>query len=200
MHTESMLTLNETAAVAGVAPTLVRKEVERRVVEPRRNKAHLMFSEEAPLYFALLAEIDGDLDVAPKGRRELFRLLTGSSSRSTRWERGENFVALKGRTTVKFDTTVINAELATRLRLLRERNERIHSDPEIKQGVPVFAGTRIPVDNVRGQLARGASVDELVEDYPTLTRDNVLLAELLNRLGKPPGRPKKFKPLQIRRV
>lgn len=202
MQTESFLTLKETAAVAGVPASFVKKEVERRVVRPRRAKRHVFFPQTAPMYFAIVAEFLGKLEVAPALRTELYRLLTESlSPRTPGWERDENVVSLHGRSTeVKLDTTTLNQEIHARLELLKRRATRIHSDPEIKNGVPVFVGTRIPVANVRGQLARGATVDELVEDYPGLPREDILLAQLMNVLGRPPGRPKKFKPLRIVRI
>ena len=199
MVTETFLTLKETAAVAGVPASFVKKEVERRVVRPRRVKRHVFFPATAPMYFAIVAEFLGKLEVAPSLRSELYRLLTESfSPRSPGWERDEGGVSLRGRSTeVKLDTTALNQGIRDRLVLLKRRARRIHSDPGVKNGVPVFVGTRIPVDSVRGQLAGGASVDELVEDYPGLPREDILLAQLMNALGRPPGRPKKFKPLRI---
>jgi uncharacterized protein (DUF433 family) len=115
------------------------------------------------------------------------------------WERDDDdVVSLRGPTTeVKFDMTTLRTAIDLRLSLLQRRATRIHSDQGVKNGVPVFVGTRIPVDNVRAQLARGASVDELTQDYPGLPREDILLAELLNTLGRPPGRPKKFKRIQM---
>jgi uncharacterized protein (DUF433 family) len=196
----SMLTLTETAAVAGVPVAAVRKEVDRHIVRPRRVKKHLMLPDGAVFYFAFLESLPDGLEVSPPARRELFVLFAHHGSGSGFWERAATAIALKGPTTVTFDTARLTDELEARLRLLRERDARVHSDPGIKGGAPVFKGTRIPVDNVRGQLAAGATVDELVADYPSLTRENVVLADLLNRLGRPRGRPKKFKPLKVRRV
>lgn len=43
-------------------------------------------------------------------------------------------------------------------------------------GRPCIRGKRIPVTDVLELLASGASVEELVEDYPTLEREDVLAA------------------------
>ena len=41
-------------------------------------------------------------------------------------------------------------------------------------GVPCIAGTRIPVATVIGLLGQGYSLDEVLAEYPTLTRDDIL--------------------------
>lgn len=52
-------------------------------------------------------------------------------------------------------------------------HERIVWDPKIMSGKPVIRGTRIPVETILRWLGRGASVEELLEQYPTLTREDV---------------------------
>jgi uncharacterized protein (DUF433 family) len=49
----------------------------------------------------------------------------------------------------------------------------VTSDPEIMRGTPVFEGTRIPVDLVADMLARGARAREILEGYPTLSREMI---------------------------
>jgi len=57
-------------------------------------------------------------------------------------------------------------------------------DPEIMGGRPVFRGTRVPVDVLFENLADGLTVDEIVESYPNLSRDDLLavLEEACSRL------------------
>ena len=50
----------------------------------------------------------------------------------------------------------------------------IHSDPEIMSGTPVFVGTRVPVRTVFDYLADGCSLDEFLDDFPTVTRSNAI--------------------------
>lgn len=49
----------------------------------------------------------------------------------------------------------------------------ITRDPAICGGEPVIAGTRITVRTVLASLAEGMDTDELLADFPTLTRDAV---------------------------
>ncbi|MCC6791028.1 MAG: DUF433 domain-containing protein [Thermomicrobiales bacterium] len=51
--------------------------------------------------------------------------------------------------------------------------ERIEVNPEIMLGKPVFRGTRIPVYVVLDLLSAGASPSEIVDDYPSLSLEDV---------------------------
>ena len=44
-------------------------------------------------------------------------------------------------------------------------------DPQIQGGVPVFAGTRVPVKNLFDYLEGGESLDQFLEDFPSVARD-----------------------------
>ncbi len=47
-------------------------------------------------------------------------------------------------------------------------------DPEIVSGTPVFRGTRVPVDALLSNLEAGLTVDEFLENFPTVTREQAL--------------------------
>lgn len=53
---------------------------------------------------------------------------------------------------------------------------RIVCDPNILCGKPTIAGTRISVELILEEIAAGTTVDELLIDYPHLTRDQILAA------------------------
>lgn len=55
-------------------------------------------------------------------------------------------------------------------------SERIVSDPRTMLGKPCISGTRLTVEHVLRELAAGSSVDQLVLDYPQLSREDVLAA------------------------
>ena len=52
----------------------------------------------------------------------------------------------------------------------------IHSDPEILGGTPVFQGTRVPLRNLIDYLERGHSLDEFLDDFPSVSRDQAVAA------------------------
>lgn len=55
----------------------------------------------------------------------------------------------------------------------------IHSDPEIMGGTPVFVGTRVPVQTLLDYLEAGDPLDEFLEDFPSVTREqSVAVLEL----------------------
>lgn len=76
-----------------------------------------------------------------------------------------------------------NSERLARLRPL------VTSDPEIMGGTPVFKGTRIPVDLVADMLAQGATAQEILEGYPTLSAEMISLAPLLTLVLPIQGNP-----------
>ena len=62
----------------------------------------------------------------------------------------------------------------------------IITDPKICHGKPVFKGTRVLVSDVLEMLAEGMSIDDILEEYPQLSKEMILeaialAAELLRR-------------------
>ena len=59
----------------------------------------------------------------------------------------------------------------------------IHIDPEILSGTPVFRGTRVPIQNLFDYLEGGETLDEFLDDFPSVSREQALdvlqLAETL---------------------
>ncbi len=47
----------------------------------------------------------------------------------------------------------------------------IHSDPEIMGGTPVFIGTRVPVRTVFDYMADGCTLDEFLDNFPSVSRE-----------------------------
>ena len=54
--------------------------------------------------------------------------------------------------------------------------EKIVADPKIHGGDPCFKGTRIPVSMIVGSLADGMAAEEIIEQYPQLTSDDIRAA------------------------
>ena len=51
--------------------------------------------------------------------------------------------------------------------------QRIARDPKVCGGQPVVRGTRVPVRTILASLAEGASVAEILDDFPSLTEEDV---------------------------
>ena len=52
----------------------------------------------------------------------------------------------------------------------------VHSDPEILGGTPVFVGTRVPLRNLIDYLERGYSLDEFLDSFPSVSREQAIAA------------------------
>ena len=52
----------------------------------------------------------------------------------------------------------------------------VHSDPEILGGTPVFIGTRVPLRNLIDYLERGHDLDEFLDAFPSVSRDQAVAA------------------------
>ncbi len=55
-------------------------------------------------------------------------------------------------------------------------NQRIAIRPDICHGKPVIKGTRVLVSNILGALGSGDSIERILEDYPNISREDILAA------------------------
>jgi uncharacterized protein (DUF433 family) len=58
----------------------------------------------------------------------------------------------------------------------------ISASPEIMGGTPVFTGTRVPAQTLLDYLKAGESIDDFLDGFPTVTREQVIA--LLEEAGK----------------
>src|SRR5882672_10713390 len=56
------------------------------------------------------------------------------------------------------------------------RQNVVHTDPEIMDGEPVFVGTRVPVYNLFDYLAAGDTLDEFLAQFPSVSREQAVAA------------------------
>jgi uncharacterized protein (DUF433 family) len=64
-----------------------------------------------------------------------------------------------------------------------ELKDIINIDPEVLGGQPVFKGTRVPIETLFDHLEAGVSIDEFLEDFPTVTKDQAIATlEIANKL------------------
>jgi uncharacterized protein (DUF433 family) len=50
----------------------------------------------------------------------------------------------------------------------------ITSSPDVMGGTPVFARTRVPVQTLLDYLKAGESIDDFLEGFPTVTKEQVI--------------------------
>ena len=63
-----------------------------------------------------------------------------------------------------------------------ELKDLITIDPDILGGQPVFKGTRVPIETLFDHLESGVSVNEFLNDFPAVTREQVVATlEIANK-------------------
>jgi uncharacterized protein (DUF433 family) len=50
----------------------------------------------------------------------------------------------------------------------------INVDPQVQGGVPVFTGTRVPVKNLFDYLEAGESLDQFLDEFPSVRRETAI--------------------------
>ena len=73
--------------------------------------------------------------------------------------------------------------IAERLGIIERKQEEshmaqpiIHGDPDIRDGVPVFHGTRVPVKNLFDYLEADDSLDPFPRSFPSVSRQQAVAA------------------------
>lgn len=92
---------------------------------------------------------------------------------------------------------VLGPHLRRWIPMLREyttmRDQHLVVDPNIMGGTPVIRGTRISVYSVLGRVDDGETIDDLVADYPDVSREAFQTAVAYARTHPRRGRPKRFR-------
>jgi uncharacterized protein (DUF433 family) len=75
---------------------------------------------------------------------------------------------------MKRDTADRGKNVSFQQEQVMKLRDRIEAKPGVLSGKPVIEGTRISVELVLDFLASGATVEELLKDYPHITREDIL--------------------------
>lgn len=67
-----------------------------------------------------------------------------------------------------------HAPQRSKIRAMTNPREIVHSDPEIMGGTPVFVGSRVPVQSLFDYLEAGDSLEEFLEAFPTVSREQAI--------------------------
>jgi uncharacterized protein (DUF433 family) len=126
---------------------------------------------------------------------DLYVVVSGQSQAKGQWRLDGKQLRLGEIMTI--ETPKVRHDVASGLNAYRALRRRITSNPETMGGEPVFKGTRISVAHVGALASRGRPLQEILEDYPRLSADDVRLAEIVFKMGPRPGRPRK--PLKLKR-
>ena len=61
-------------------------------------------------------------------------------------------------------------------RIQAESPSVVHSDPEISGGTPVFRGMRVPVQSLFDYLEGGETLDQFLDQFPSVSKEQALAA------------------------
>jgi uncharacterized protein (DUF433 family) len=66
---------------------------------------------------------------------------------------------------------------------IMELKDLITTDPEILGGQPVFKDTRVPIETLFDHLEAGVSLEEFLEDFPTVAKEQAIaILAIANKL------------------
>lgn len=95
-------------------------------------------------------------------------------------ETGEKEEVASGQGVLQIPLLVVSGNMEEAVKTMRQRNAASIGKIEKKRGVshskPVISGTRIPVKSVQAFSEAGYSIDEIMKQYPTLTREDIRAA------------------------
>ena len=173
----------QAAAITGLPLAAVHKAIDSRLIRPRSARSgatiRRRLTKEQLIYLQLEAE---GLRLLPVGTR---REIAESIQRSPKTEK----LPVANGTALVIEIGTARRAVESQLKQLARVEEMVVSDPEIMRGTPVFKGTRIPVDLVADMLAQGATPEEILEGYPTLSKEKIAMACLYTRAFPRRGRP-----------
>jgi uncharacterized protein (DUF433 family) len=173
----------QAAALTGLPLAAVHKAIDSRLIRPgiARSGATVrrLLTKEQLIFLQLEAE---GLRLLPvKTRREV--------AESIRKAPKMDALAVGNGTAIMVEIKAARRKVEGQLKQFTRMESAIVSDPEIMRGTPVFKGTRIPVDLVADMLANGATVQEILQGYPTLNQEKIAIAPLYMRAFPRRGRP-----------
>ena len=165
-------TPSQVSAVTGLPLSAVHKAIEYKLIRAKRvREGHLvqrLLSRPQAVYLRLEA----------KGLRALPLAARRQVARAVEQDPGIDAMIISGGGAILIQCKSARKEVETGLRRLSEATRMVESDPERMRGAPVYRGTRIPVHAIADMLSQGATVAEVLEGYPALTREKIELAPM----------------------
>jgi uncharacterized protein (DUF433 family) len=177
----------EASALTHLPIRTVRKLMDRQMIRPRRlqtgRSIQRLLSREQLVYLRLEAEGLSLLPIA--ARRKIAKQIETDPE--------IDVVSVSEGQALLIQVKAARTDLDEMLKKLERAASVVVEDPGIMSGMPIYRGTRVPVELVADMLNQGASVDEILDGYPALDRDKIELAALyvkaFPRRGRPAARP-----------
>lgn len=179
----SLLNRREAAFLADVPLRAVDKAIEEKVARPRRARLRgTALDSDDTVAIAVIAK--AGVALRPSMKKQIrswtptFRNQISKASE----------LALSDVVVVRPDSSLRKIARSVD-RYVADRERYIESNPEVRQGEPVIAGTRLPAHAVAERLWRGDSIEQLTEDYPRVPKRAFETARIYAETHPRRGRP-----------
>lgn len=176
-------TPSQVSAVTGLSLPAVHKAIEHKLIRPKRIRTGNVFqrvlSRSQVLYLVLEA----------RGLRSLPLTTRRQVARAVEQDPGIDAMTISEGSVVVIEFKSARKAVEVGFRRLNEAERMVVSDPEIMRAAPVYRGTRIPVHAIADMLSQGATVEEILEGYPALSRERIELTPMYAQAFPRRGRP-----------
>lgn len=181
--TARLYTPAEAAAISGIGVKAVHNAIDKKIVETADAKGSgRALTADGLLRLKLWYGVGSVLST--DRRKRLFDTIAAEPSART----------VKADDLLIIDVAEARRQVKARAKDLEEAEAAVHSVRGIRKGImggePVFKGTRIPVRLVAAMLDQGASPDEILDGYPSLTARMLELSKIWTAAHPSRGRPK----------
>lgn len=199
MSTTSLIPTAEAAFIAGLTDRQMNRVVDERLMseplfEQRGNSrlftrlgaafANFYFATEDLLLAGARRQILDELSARVDRLQAKDQVLRLTRLDSMSWKVERKFVEV--------DVLPFLQEAFYRAKEVDQADALVTTDPEVMSGVPVFAGTRVPVGIVLGSLTAGMHLDRLKASYPFLTEAHIESAKVYEAVHPRRGRPRRI--------
>jgi uncharacterized protein (DUF433 family) len=180
------LTVTEAAVLMDLEPRVIRNDLEQEVIKPVERKPPRILIQQAGALRSVT--LTGYKLGCEDRRRTIDKILEALAARASQVVLGQNLI--------------MNLEpvytLLRRAADFFEWKATLVNDPQLMNGETTFPGTRYTVQGIGHVLKRGELPEDVLEDFPGLTRRDLDYARMYVEMYKPRGRPPR-KPAQVPR-
>ena len=191
MPSKSRLTVRETAFLSDVPVSVIDKAIENFVLKPQKGRVGLKVISKRTLpvravaYFRAIAE-SGLVKLPIKNKKTIWNTLSRMAA--------EELVLIEFAKGVTIDMPKLaRRQFENALRYTAAREEFLISKKDILGGTPVIAGTRLSVYAVLARLEGGDTIEDLIVDYPNISKEAFVAAQFYAKThplrGRSSGRP-----------
>ncbi|WP_315927451.1 DUF433 domain-containing protein [Mesorhizobium sp. SP-1A] len=174
-------TPTEAAAVSGIGIKSVHNAIDKRIIGSRlAGHRYRAITDDDLLRLKLWYGVGSILSA--ERRKRLFETIDENPGADT--VRADDYLIV--------DVARAREQLAARADALSEAESVVQKSKGVLGGEPVFKGTRVPVRMIAAMKVQGATTEEIVEGYPSLTTRLVELAEIWAAAHPARGRPKRL--------